>query len=84
MAKAAYLRVYVPVSGSDGPVLEHIAERTAALRVLRQGEFGLSTESTRDDAFVIDEAGNRYICPRNPRLRMLEGLMAFRMGITLR
>jgi hypothetical protein len=78
MAKAAYLRVYVPVSGSDGPVLEHIAERTAAPRVLRQGEFGLSTESIRDDAFVIDDAGDRYVCPRNPRLRMLEGLMAFR------
>lgn len=78
MAKTAYLRVYVPVSRADGPVLEHISERDGAPRVLRQGEFGLSSESVRDDAFVIDEGGHRFVCPRNPRLRMLEGLMAFR------
>ncbi len=78
MAKAAYLRVYVPVTGSDGPVLEHVADQHRGVRVLRQGEFGLSSESSRDDAFVIDDAGLRLVCPRNPRLRMLEGLLAFR------
>ncbi len=78
MAKSAYLRVYVPVTGSDGPVLEHVVDHSRGARVLRQGEFGLSYESSRDDAFVIDDAGYRFVCPRNPRLRMLEGLLAFR------
>lgn len=78
VAQVAYLRVYVPVSGSDGPVLEHVADRSGGINVLRQGEFGLSSESARDDAFVIDDDGHRYVCPRNPRLRMLEGLLAFR------
>ncbi len=78
MPNAAYLRVYVPVSGSDGPVLEYVADRSSRASVLCQGEFGLSAESARDDAFVIDEGGRRFICPRHPRLRMLEGLLAFR------
>lgn len=78
MSRAAYLRVYVPISGSDGPVLEHIADRSGGSRVLRQGEFGLLSESGRDDAFVIDQDGYRFVCPRNPRLRVLEGLLAFR------
>jgi hypothetical protein len=31
----------------------------------------------REDAFVIESDGVRYVCPRTPRLRMLEGLIAF-------
>jgi len=75
---AAHLRVYVPASRADGPVLPHVTDRTGLSRVLRAGEFGLSAESSRDDAFVIDDDGVRYVCPRNPRLRILEGLLAFR------
>lgn len=78
MTIAAYLRVYVPASGDDGPVLPHVEEHAGIPRVLRAGEYGLSAESARDDAFVIDRDGTRYVCPRNPRLRMLEGLLAFR------
>jgi hypothetical protein len=78
MTIAAYLRVYVPASRADGPVLPHVEDRTGRTRVLRAGEFGLSSESARDDAFVLDRDGVRYVCPRNPRLRMLEGLLAFR------
>jgi len=78
MTIAAYLRVYVPASRTDGPVLPHVEDRSGSARVLRAGEYGLSAESARDDAFVIDRDGTRYVCPRNPRLRMLEGLLAFR------
>lgn len=78
MTIAAYLRVYVPASRTDGPVLPHVADRTGQAGVLRAGEFGLSTESSRDDAFVVERDGLSYVCPRNPRLRMLEGLLAFR------
>jgi hypothetical protein len=46
--------------------------------VLTRGEYGVWYESSRDDAFVVEQDGRRYACPRYPRLRMLEGLIAFR------
>ena len=45
--------------------------------MVQSGDFGLFTESARDDAFVIDDGGVRFVCPRHPRLRMLEGVLAF-------
>jgi len=78
VSRAAYLRVYVPVDNVDG-YLEHVAsDRRAARRVLTRGRYGVWYESSRDDAFVIDYQGERFVCPRHPRLRMLEGLIAFR------
>lgn len=76
MARAAYLRVYLP-EPSPGEALEHVAGSTTS-SVLTRGEFGITDESVRDDAFVIDIDGHRFVCPRHPRLRMLEGLLAFR------
>lgn len=77
MAKAAYLRVYLPADRLDEPLV-HIAEADASGRVLTRGEYGVWDESVREDAFVLEEDGRRYLCPRYPRLRMLEGLLAFR------
>ncbi len=34
-------------------------------------------ESTVDDAFAVEWRGSTYVCPRFPRLRMLEGVLAF-------
>jgi hypothetical protein len=76
MAQAAYLRIYLPERRGRA-ALEHVSGSTAA-PVLTRGEFGLSAESSRDDAFVMDIDGRRFVCPRHPRLRMLEGLLAFR------
>jgi hypothetical protein len=76
MAQAAYLRSYVPERMVDD-YLEHVGG-TAAGGPLVRGEFGLYRESCRDDAFVVEREGRRYVCPRYPRLRMLEGLLAFR------
>jgi len=77
MARASYLRVYLPETRMPEPLV-HVAEGAVSTRrVMRRGEFGLSEESPRDDAFVLEHAGRRYVCPRFPRLRMLEGLMAF-------
>lgn len=78
MARAAYLRVYLPETRIRQPLV-HVADGAAGNgRVMRRGEFGLTEESSRDDAFVLEHAGRRYVCPRFPKLRMLEGLMAFR------
>jgi hypothetical protein len=70
---ATYLRVYVPVGA--GQVEQHVPPPP---RLLRRGAFGVWFESPREDAFVIEREGQRYVCPRYPRLRMLEGLLAFR------
>lgn len=78
MAVAAYLRVYLPAERVEDP-LEHVSVAGAAARpVLTNGVFGVFEESVRDDAFVIEVDGRRFVCPRHPRLRMLEGLLAFR------
>jgi len=78
MNRSAYLRVYVPAERFDG-VLEHVSEGSSSTGpILTDGEFGVSLESARDDAFVISFDGHRLVCPRYPRLRMLEGLLAFR------
>lgn len=77
MTRAAYLRVYLPERRHRG-TLEHVAEPPTDTSVLTRGEFGLTQESARDDAFIIVHEGHRFVCPRYPRLRMLEGLLAFR------
>ncbi|MBN2114567.1 MAG: hypothetical protein JW785_10635 [Acidimicrobiia bacterium] len=74
MTFAAYLRVYVPGDGRH--VVEHVPPSRA--RVLWRGAYGVWFEPVREDAFVIEREGRRYVCPRHPRLRMLEGLLAFR------
>jgi hypothetical protein len=76
MPRAAYLRVYLPAERFDG-LREHVAGSWTP-RVLHRGEYGVWYESTRDDAFRIDWQGRRFVCPRHPWLRMLEGLIAFR------
>ncbi|MCB2223506.1 MAG: hypothetical protein KQH83_04950 [Actinobacteria bacterium] len=75
MAKSAYLRVYMPAE-RVGYFPEHV--RTTSRRVLRHGSFGVWDEEPSDDAFITSYQGRRYVCPRFPRLRMLEGLLAFR------
>jgi len=70
--------MYVPEERLDG-YLEHVgADHLRPPRVLTRGEYGVWYESSRDDAFVVERDGRRYACPRYPRLRMLEGLIAFR------
>jgi hypothetical protein len=71
---AAYLRVYIPDDGRR--VAEHVP--VAEPRVLGRGAYGVFFESSRDDAFMIERDGRLFVCPRLPRLRMLEGLLAFR------
>jgi hypothetical protein len=77
MAGAAYLRVYVPVDHAPEVSQRARTGRGWPPRVLTRGSFGVWHEPVRDDAFVIDSEGVRYVCPRTPKLRMLEGLIAF-------
>jgi hypothetical protein len=77
MALAAYLRVYVPADRIAEPPFTAAAP-VRSRRLLINGAYGVWEESLRDDAFVIQIGGRRYVCPRTARLRMLEGVLAFR------
>lgn len=74
MIKTAYFRTYLPASrvGSLPPTPEPAGEQ----QVMDDGRF-VWTESTADDALFVVWQGEQYACPRNTRIRMLEGALAF-------
>jgi hypothetical protein len=76
MAKSAFLRVYLPAE-QVGYHPEYVRVADGG-RVLRRSAFGVWGEEPRNDAFITTYDGRRYVCPRHPRLRMLEGIVAFR------
>jgi hypothetical protein len=69
----AYLRVYLPAD-SLSAFPEH--DSTHPHR-LYGSDIGLWEESLREDAFATEWHSRTFVCPRYPRLRMLEGLLAF-------
>jgi hypothetical protein len=72
MIKAAYLRVY---EQSDA-----VADDTGRPedRLREVSEYGLMSESLNDGVLVATWNDAQYVCPRFPRLRLLEGLLGFR------
>lgn len=71
--KSAHLRVYVPDDESEGLPLvgsEQVVPFT--------GRYGIIGEPLTEDAFVAHWCGRRYVCPRTPKLRVLEGVLAIR------
>jgi hypothetical protein len=72
--KTSYLRVYLPAE-RDGSWPAH-ADR-ADHAVIYATERFVWEESMTEDALTVDWNGASYQCPRFPRLRMLEGLLAF-------
>jgi hypothetical protein len=69
----AHLKVFVPVS--DATVT--LDDRSVDVS-LTNSPFGLMGESLDDDAIVIEWNGGIHACPRTPRLRALEGVLAIR------
>lgn len=74
MILSAYLRVYLPdvavgdfISHEDGP----------EPGLVHGNEHFMWVEPLVEDAFTIEWEGRTYVCPRFPRLRMLEGMVAF-------
>lgn len=78
LTRSAFLRVYLPDDLTTVAVagLPPASERPVLDKAL-ESEFGLLSESLREDAFVVDFQGERFTCPRYPKLRVLEGLLAF-------
>jgi len=73
MIKTTHLRVYVPVTRDDVP-----APATRVEVRPFDGWYGLIGESLDDDALVAEWHQQLYVCPRTPRLRVLEGVLAIR------
>ncbi len=74
MIRTAQLRVYLPAD-RVGVFDPHRDPSRTITRVT--AEF-VWQGSTADDAYALEWEGGRYLCPRFTRLRMLEGLLAFR------
>jgi hypothetical protein len=72
MIATAYLRVYLPAEELSA-FPKHVASRANPVLT----EIGLWDESLVEDAFTIEWRNQPFVCPRYPRLRMLEGLLAF-------
>lgn len=73
MIQSAYLRAYLPKSGAE-TFDEH---RGSSDGELRGNDHFLWNEPLGDDAFSVNWRDQPYVCPRYPRLRMLEGVLAF-------
>lgn len=71
MIDVAYLRVYRPADQVRLPVT------TNGRDVPRLMGPTLTTESQRADAWEVEWGGRRWRCPRAPRRRMLESLVAY-------
>lgn len=82
MTAAAHLRVYIPTDEADDDVLGLPEAAAGAAERWRMGEFGLLAEPQAEDAVFVDFRGQRFVCPRRPRLRMLESVLAFHNGFT--
>jgi hypothetical protein len=72
--KTAYFRTYLPAIrvGALPPARVPVGEQP----VFHDGTF-MWTESTSDDALFTVWHGEQYACPRNARMRMIEGVLAF-------
>lgn len=74
MIKTAYFRTYLPAERVG--ILAPPVAKDEALSVTDDGIF-MWTEPTDDDALFVEWQHNQYACPRNARIRMLEGALAF-------
>ena len=74
MIQAAYLRVYLPADRTVR-LPDHVAPMRRS--VIAASNYFVWGEPPTDDAFRIQVDGVTYLCPRSPRLRMLEGVLAF-------
>lgn len=71
MIKAAYLRVYVPSPTAIEPTPPPAGEIILT-------DYGLITESLEESSLVTEWNDRMFVCPLHPRLRVLEGMLAFR------
>jgi hypothetical protein len=71
--KSAYLRVYIP---EDRIRAWDRHPDPSPRRTRRWEPYGFIGESMIEDAWITEWRGGRFVCPRRPQLRMLEGVLA--------
>lgn len=71
--KSAYLRVYLP---EDRIRAWDKHPDPSPERTRRWEPYGFIGESMIEDAWITEWRGGRFVCPRRPQLRMLEGVLA--------
>lgn len=82
MTRVSYLRVYMPMDALRPEERRRwetraVPRRLGSPRVLTLSDYGLLSEPMGEDALVTEWSGRRFVCPRNVRLRVLEGVLAF-------
>ncbi len=75
MIRTAYLRVYSRID-DEAELQEH--QPAVPGRYITVTDFGIVTESLIEDALYLHWNEATYVCPRRPRLRILEALLGFR------
>ena len=75
MIKTAHLRVWLPAGESR---FGRLPLAVAPERPPVQGSYGLVGESLADDVLTARWQQADWVCPRTPRLRILEGVLAIR------
>ena len=73
MILTAHLKVFVPVTDATVTLGDPSIDVS-----LTNSRFGLMGEPLDDDAIVVAWNGGVHACPRTPRLRALEGVLAIR------
>jgi len=75
MIRSAHIRIYIPAL-RVGP-LPPFQDAAPGGELLVQNWRYIWEEPLTDDGFYTEWDSNQYICPRNIRVRMLEGILAF-------
>ncbi len=75
MIRSAYLRVYVPAL-RVGPLPPFRGPSAGEEAIVANARY-IWDEPLTDDGFYTEWRGAQYLCPRNTRVRMIEGILAF-------
>jgi hypothetical protein len=75
MIESAYFRIYVPADPAR-PWHRYVEPESRRPVLLATDHF-VWDEATQDDAIFAEWSGQGFVCPRFPKLRMLEGILAF-------
>ncbi|UCG40176.1 MAG: hypothetical protein JSV07_06845 [Acidimicrobiia bacterium] len=82
MTATCHLRIYIPADEAPDEVIGLPPAEPSADARWHMGEFGIVAEPQVDDAVFVEHDGQRFVCPRRPRLRLLESVLAFHNGFT--
>jgi hypothetical protein len=72
MTRTAHLRAYLPLAE-----FSRLQSHVPGDEAMRQGRFGLLSEEPSEDGLLAEWNGERFMCPRTVRLRVLQGVLAF-------